>query len=405
MLRPLRSAPFAYLVAGQSLSQLGDTLLFVGGLWFLQSVSPWLLGVAGIVIAIPSFVSYLGGGLADSLGARDLMRWTEVARGIIIVAAGVTALMVPAAAAVLILLALAVSAFGDSLFVPAQISLVPRLLKGDEDLNSGNGILSGLTRLADMVGRLVGGLSSLAFGVFGLLAFDGLTFLGSAVCVGRLPADAPPPGSSNRRRLAWSDLKAGFDYSRSVGWFFKIVPPAVLINLALSGALLTLPILVQRGLHQGAATYGVLLAIWSAGQFVGSTSAAVMRSKPPRVVCGTAAIVQGLSLLALALTGSIWIAAVALGVASTANGISNVSRTTLMQRLVPSEFRGRVFGLQSTLVSMANPFGPLLATALALSVFPGAIWLLVAAPTLWLAILYWTLPGFRFSPDAPGVRA
>ena len=111
MLRTLRPGPFKFLLAGQGLSQFGNTLLYVGGLWFLQTVSPWLLGVAGLVMAVPAAISYLGGGLADRIGARELMWRTDLVRGAVIVGCAVGVIVLPAAGVILVLLGLAAIPF------------------------------------------------------------------------------------------------------------------------------------------------------------------------------------------------------------------------------------------------------------------------------------------------------
>ena len=405
MLRTLRPGPFKFLLAGQGLSQFGDTLLYVGGLWFLQTVSPWLLGVAGLVMAAPAAISYLGGGLADRIGARELMWRTDLVRGAVIVGCAVGVIVLPAAGVILVLLGLAVTSLGNALFTPSQLALLPRLFSSSQDLTAGNSILNGTSRLADTLGRVAGTAALLAIRLVGLFAVDAVTFFASALFVRRVPKDERAADVSPRgRRHAWSDLRQGFAYSRRLGWFFKIVPPVIVINLALSGGMITLPILVQRTLHASAPTYGVLLAMWSLGQFAGSFSAVLVRGKQPRAVCGTAALVQALALLGVAFGDTVFAAALGIGIAATANSMSNVARTTLMQRLIPAEARGRVFGLQGTLISVANPFAAFIAVRLALSLFPGFIWILVSLPTLWLSTLYWTLPGFRLATDDVDAR-
>lgn len=56
-----RNAAFRWLWSGPFLSQLGNALFLIMGLWEIQLKSPVLLSLAGLAAALPSVLSVVGG--------------------------------------------------------------------------------------------------------------------------------------------------------------------------------------------------------------------------------------------------------------------------------------------------------------------------------------------------------
>ena len=86
-----RYTGFRSVWVGQLLSQFGNALFLIMGLWEIQLRSPFLLSIAGLVLILPASLAVVGGTLVDRSDPRTIMLWTDVLRGMA-VALGLLAL-------------------------------------------------------------------------------------------------------------------------------------------------------------------------------------------------------------------------------------------------------------------------------------------------------------------------
>jgi cytochrome c biogenesis protein CcdA len=92
----LRYRGFRALWLGQLLSQFGNAVFLVMGLWEIQLRSPFLLSIAGLAMVLPSLLAAAGGVLVDRYEPGRLMLYTDILRGVAVVA-GLAALLLPGA--------------------------------------------------------------------------------------------------------------------------------------------------------------------------------------------------------------------------------------------------------------------------------------------------------------------
>jgi MFS family permease len=202
----LTSRRFRLLASGQFVSNIGDGLYAVALPWYVLSHhgGAILLGTVLAAYGIPrTCLIMVGGHLADRISPWAVMMGADIVR--LALAAGLAVL---AATRQPDLLTLAPIAFGlgagEGLFLPASYSIMPKLVT-DDQLQSGNALLSASTQVAVFVGPAVGGavvaaLSSAAgFGLdalsFGISALT-LWRLGATAMAYRLQAPALTPASS-----------------------------------------------------------------------------------------------------------------------------------------------------------------------------------------------------------------
>ncbi|MGC8489145.1 MAG: MFS transporter, partial [Clostridia bacterium] len=205
------------------------------------------------------------------------------------------------------------------------------------------------------------------------------------------PAEiAAPAAPSEDREPAvpfLSHLREGLIALRRLPIVLKVLPVVVLANFAYVAAFTMLPFWIRHSLHTTVLWYGLVSAAWAAGLVLGSLGAGLAGRWSMRRGTAVTFGVQALFTGVFAVVRIPGLAALDLLVAGVGNGVANALTLTLMQRLVPEELRGRVFGLMMTLFTVANPLGTLAAGFL-LHVLP-----------LWWAWAFSAIIGFVLAAD------
>jgi predicted MFS family arabinose efflux permease len=251
----------------------------------------------------------------------------------------------------------AVSALLSSVTEVAEAALVARLLD-DDQLDAANSLLSAGWELAYIVGPAMAGVIVATIGAPYALGCDAASFaVMSAICLA-LPALAPAspdaPADSGRGRRNWLGL----------GLLFRF--PAVLVlsvcsfGMLLGDGIATVlyPVFSRSFLHAGATGYGILVSAAGVGALLGVVAVTRLVGRlPPALRIGTV-LAAGAPLFALLrLAPDLAVAVILLGLASFAWGPYYVLERTLVQRLVPDDVRGRLFGVRMAISLARVPVG------------------------------------------------
>lgn len=396
---------FRALWTGQLLSQMGNAVFLIMGLWEIQLRQPVLLAAAGLAMSLPAMLAVFGGVYVDRMDPRRIMLWTDGLRGAA-VALGIVALAVPGSLMPVIIALLGINSLGNALFGPAESALIPWLVATD-DLAGANGLYSLTTQLSSTIGSAIGGAAIVALGITVVFSLDLATFWLSALAIllmMRSVAARPRPTSDGAPRQGFrQDLAAGFKSLKTLPGMIQLMPIAVATNFAGTAAFTMFPYWVRTVLHAGALSYGLIDASFAAGLVLGSLTVGRFKRWPVRSVSAVAFGVQAGLLGLFALTTAPVAAGVLLFFAGASNGVGNALLFTLFQRLIPEGLRGRVFGMLFSLLTMASPLGALAAGVL-LHVLPlwwG--WALMALTGLGLTagLLVWMPRDADQAPAAP----
>lgn len=345
---PLRFREFRLLVAGQTISTVGDYFYVVALPWYVLSARGGvvLLGTLLACYGVPRTALILvGGSLSDRFGPRRIMLTADVSRCLL------TAVMAFLAAKHVLDIAvlgpvIALVGAGDGLFMPAPSAMTPTLLPTD-DLQAGNGISSALQQMGSLVGPGLGGILVAAAGPAPAFTTDAVTFAISAVSLALMrhradPQEPKPTGATKDGAVSWRDVVALFKAYRvlQIGLLINF-----LANLAAGGTFdVALPTLAHRDF--GARGYGVIMAVLSAGLLVGSLAAGNRRNwQRPAVVayCFFLASTVGEAVIPFA-GGLVGAAAAAFGFGA-CTMFANVINGTLAQKWYPPQLLGRSMSL------------------------------------------------------------
>ncbi|MPZ95705.1 MAG: MFS transporter [Propionibacteriales bacterium] len=340
--RLLRDNPaFRTLCTARVVSFAGDSLSLVALMIHVVDTAGQAVAVSLLLLAgdfVPSLVSPVSGAISDRFDLKRVMVTCEVVQGVLIVAIAVALPPLP-----LLLALVAVRAVAGQIFGPASRSAVPALVD-DRDLAPANSALGFGTNAGEAVGPLLAAALFPLLGVRGVLLVDAATFLVSAVLLSTLRPIPPTEHGAGRPSLV-SQARSGWAYI----WSTRAIR---LVLLGFGGVVaftavddVALVVLAKDTFEAGDSAVALLLGAVGLGLLAGF--ALLARS---RIRLGMAALLLAgfaVSSVGNLLTGLAWAVAVAFALQAVRGvGIAaiEVASNTLLQRLVPRDMLGRVFG-------------------------------------------------------------
>lgn len=365
--RVFANPALARLLFGEFVSSIGDWLYLVALLVIVyqRESSPALLGIVGAVRVLPYVVlSVPAGIIVDRFDRRLILLLTDVARGIVML--GLAFLVAIEAPLLPIVILTLVAACFSTFFGPAIGAYLPTLVRDESELGPANSAWASLDNVGFIVGPALAGLLIAGGGVTLAFLLNAASFAVVASVLWGLPStrpvppneaegDEPPPGrpvsSILRDRLR---PLAGLTLVNVMGGF-------------VFGGLGVLTVIIAVDvLRQGDAATGYLNAAVGLGGVIGAvvSGSLVLRRRlgPPLAAGG---IIFGIGLIALGQSGALLPALAAMTLAAAGSLLMEVVGTTLFQRIVPDEARGRAFGAMHTVTIAAYAAGSLLLPLLA----------------------------------------
>jgi MFS family permease len=306
--------------------------------------------------------------LADRLPRVRVMVASSLARAAAFAAMAVDAALDGSAWPVYVL-ACAVT-MASTAFRPAQASALPALARTPEELTAANVTAGTISTLTGLFGAALGGVLFAATGTATVFAVTGACFVLSALSLARVrvdPARIPsaeaaqrPKESLVRETLAGAALIARDASLRAIVGLYA----AAALVWSVTSVLVV--VLALDDLDLGESGVGYLTGVTFIGGLVGAVAAALLAGSGR---LGTAGL--GLGVLAwgapVAVIGLVLeapVAFVAFAITGIGGALIEVAAMTLLQRTVPDEVMGRVFGVLETLTVAALALGSALAPVL-----------------------------------------
>ena len=395
----LRNGPLTRLLVGEFASGIGNWLYLVALMVVIyQTSGAALLGIIGAARVLPYVILSVPAGIvADRFDRRYVLLVSDVARGLLmLLLAWVAAVHGPALAMVGI--AVLATCFA-TLFYPAIGALIPSMVRDETEFGPANSAWQTLDMLAFVVGPALGGvllaLNDLAlafllngvsfFVIAGVLwtlprqkarsvaapapdvaaapAATAAVDPAQVPAVTGLPVDAATP-APEPAGVTSAPPRAGFRRlpRRPLAGIFAIDAANAFVSQALFTLLV---ILVAEVYRSGDASVGFLNAGIGVGGVIGAVVTGVLvlrRNLAPAVMA--AAIGVGAATALMGLTHVVEVAFVLVAVAAAAGVALDVSDTTIFQRVVPDELRGRATGAWMSATTLFAAAGSLVAPLL-----------------------------------------
>ncbi|WP_433792927.1 MFS transporter [Actinoplanes sp. CA-252034] len=351
----LRHVPFRFLLAGRSISALGNSFAPIALAFAVLDLTGSARDL-GLVVGARTLANVLfllfGGVLADRLPRHLLMVGSSLAAGL--VQAVVALSVLTGGATIPLLVGLSVlNGMTAALALPASAALLPQTV--DEGVRLQAIALSRiLLNSAMVIGAPVGGLvvavTSPGIGI----AVDAVTFVISAACFAGVRVAAPPRPAERQHLMA--DLRLGWSEFRSRTWLWVVVAGFSLLNAAWSGGMFVLgPAVADETV--GRSAWGLVLAGETAGLIVGGLLAMRLRLHRLLLVGALGCFGMAVPLFVLGLYPRLWALLLATFVAGLMLEQFGVAWETSMQEHVPPDRLARVYSYDMVGSFVAMPLG------------------------------------------------
>ncbi len=353
---PLRHPAFQRLWLGLSISYVGDQFTIIALLWFVLQLtgSGAAVGLVILCFNLPGVVTgAILGRLLDRYQPRLVMGVDNLARAVLIAA-------IPALYALrslhlwhVFVLALLAGALSPATTAGVR-ALVPNLVD-DADLDRANALTGASLQFSYLAGPMAAGFAVARLGGPWALFIDAASFLLMGLLVLTLPAIA-------RHRCAARPAAANRWLGFGMLFSLRHVPALTLLSLVFFfsyGPLeAALPVYSRQTLHANAGGYGLLWTGFGIGAFAGVLTLTRLSHRwRPSIALPMIAVLWGALLCPLFFIRQLPLAMLFLGVAGASWAPYTPMETTLLQRLVPAEIRGQVFGARHSLLVAASPLG------------------------------------------------
>jgi len=382
--RALRHRNFRLFLTGQIVSLVGTWMQNVAQAWLVYRLthSELLLGTAWFCTQIPVFaLGPLGGLASDRYSRYRLVILTQTLS--MCQAFALAALTLSGKVQVWHILTLAVALGTINAFdMPVRQSLIIQMTSKD-DLLHAISLNSAIFNAARVIGPAAAGLLVAAFGEGFCFLLNGVSFLAVIGCLlaMRLPQFKPRAQDS-----PWAHLVEGFRYVHGHRAVRTLLGMTGAITIASMPAIVLMPFFAEDIFHRGSRGMGILMGAMGVGAVFGTLvlAARTRVSGLPRVMFWSA-LFLGAGFAAFALSSNFYLSLAIMPVLGYSVMRQMASANTLIQTLIPDEFRGRTMAFYSMTVVGLGPFGSLAAGALAraygarLTVLAGGALALVAA--------------------------
>jgi MFS family permease len=348
------SRNYRYLLAGTTLSNLGQQMLAVVVAWdlYLATRSPLVLGNVGLVQIIPVLLfTFAAGHVADRYDRRQTALTTQAVLAVIgfaLAAAG------GFRGVATIYSALFLTAAARGFQWPVTTALLPQTVASEHLTNAIS--WSGTAREAATVGGpAMAGVLLAAYG-------SEAVYLAQAACsvlaVGSFAAMRVPP--VERDEHAEGGRKAVAEGMRFV-WRQKVILSAISLDLLavfFGGATALLPIFAEDILRVGATGLGWLRAAPAIGAALMSLYLAHhSHIRHAGIVLLSSVAAFGVATIGFALATAPWLSFLMLFLTGAFDAVSVVLRITLVQMRTPDALRGRVAAVNGLFISASNQWG------------------------------------------------
>ncbi len=357
---------FFLLWQGQFVSQIGSQAYAIAMMLWVkhETGSASLMGLLMMVSMIPFVIlGPFAGTFADHFSRRKIIIFSDVLSGMPVLVLAFLMFYRPNDSELLIVCLFLVNvALGiiRSFFGPAISAAIPDIVPRAK-VAAANSLNQSSAQISQFIGQGIGGYLFIMIGAPLLFVIDGVTYLFSAFSESfiRIPQKIPEKKEmwKDKFRKFKSDTMEGFRYVWGHLGIRALFFAAAFINFFAIPIVILLPFYVEDHLRATPDWYGYILAAFGLGTLIGYGIAggAKISSHIRSKAIISALVLMSFCLPILSILGEPVLALFLMMIVGVLSGFFNINIYTLLQITIPSEMRGRVFGLLITLTAGLTP--------------------------------------------------
>lgn len=359
------------LLQGQFISMMGDMIYEIAlGFWVLAFTgSPALMGTLMATSLLPGVIlSPFAGVVVDRSNRKRLMILMDLIRGITIIIVAIAAIM-GLLQLWMVFLAGIILGIGGAFFGPAVMSVLPQMVPRDK-LTNANSLFGVSNTGADILGNSLGGILYVLIGAPLMFLLNGISFIlsGISISFAKIPKNRE---SKITTENFISDLKESTQFVWKLKGLLYILLIFSIFSFLVHIAVVLLIPLFQFTPGLGAAKYGIAVACFTAGVFMGMVVLSTVNVHPSKkaTLMLISLTISNLCLILFALTTQFYLMALLLLIAGLSQSVVNVFILSSIQSVVPDDMMGKVMGLVGTLTLALTPLAMVTGGLLA-EIFP-----------------------------------
>jgi predicted MFS family arabinose efflux permease len=376
--------PFGRLLTTYTVNEIGDAVGVVALAVLVYDRTEAAAPTAAFFLAakfLPALVAPLLTARVDQLPLRRVLPILYVLEAAVFAALGLVA-----DSDFLLLLVLALALVDGTLAITGRgltRGAVAAVLQPAGLLREGNAMMNVGFAVASVGGAALAGLLIGTVGVATALYVDAASFLVIAALLAatsNLPAVEPTHEPFRER------LYAGLRYARTN-------PPVRLLLVGQAGALILFTLIIpieviyaKESLETTSAGYGILLASWGAGIFLGSLLYLRIKNRSQWVLVLGSTFAVAIAYLGLAGAATLLVACLISVIGGLGNGIQWIAVMTALQEQTARDYQARIAGLMESLGAAMPGVGFLLGGAIVAASSPRAAYAVAGAGLLLIVL-------------------
>lgn len=331
-------------------------------LTFELTKSAFLLGVVGFLSFIPVFLlSLFAGVLADRVNKRNILIATQVAFMLLAFLLAVLTQMKMITAFQIMVIAL-LNGIVMAFDAPSRQAVVVELV-GREHVFNAVALNSVSFNSSRLIGPALAGVLVATIGMSGCFYINGISFF--AVIIALFLIKVHNHVRIDRNKSSLKDLKEGLVFIKNNPTILVLISMVGIVSLFGIAYIILMPIFASDILQSGVKGLGLLMSASGFGALIGALILARLgdfKFKGRLLVYSTLVFSVSLALFSLSKDMLFSLTALMLVGASSVTAIALIN--TILQTIVPDEFRGRVMSVFMLTFAGLMPFGNLLAGTL-----------------------------------------
>ena len=332
---------------GHLISHAGDAVFMIALPWLMLDItgSKSLTSLVSMSAYLPAVLFGLFAGVVvDRYNRKWIMIYSDILRALLVAVIPLSLIYGFISPLLIGTITFSLSTF-SAFFYPARDSLIPHIVTAEE-LPAANSAISVSGQMSHLLGPLFAGIGISIFGLRHLFTADAISFLFSILLISlivgparKLTIEKHPP--------KWQGIVEGLTYVNSHKGLRILLILTFVNNIFIMGpAIIGLPVFVREVLTSDFGVLAKLEVAMAAGMIVGSfVFWKAEKNISPISILLFGIVMDGITYTLLFFADTSFIAILVLIIHGIGIPLITVSRTTIIQAVVPDEFRGRLFSM------------------------------------------------------------
>jgi MFS family permease len=396
---------YRFLLGSLAISETGNWLYAAASIIYILDATgsaAWI-GVAAVVRLLPYILfGPLGGAIADRFDRRKVMIVSDLARACLM---GVLTLVAMSDSTAAVIGAIAIAFVNNSFsapYYPAVTAITPSVVSED-DLAAANALSGTIDNFALAFGPALSAVLLLLGPPPVAFAVNGLTFLLSAFLVTRIGVHGKV-GEVEVEATLRSRMAAGGKAIRASHEAMLLVGLSIAFGFTFGQEIVLFGPITEQFLDMSIDATGLLFAAPGIGGILATAAAGRLAARSHTAgILAVSVLIAGIPLMTLSVVHMAAAAYLLLTIEGAAVIIADVVTTTTLQRVVPEDRIGSVFGILGAVTVAGTALGSLVAP-ISIELF-GLAWATALAGGVLLVLTLATLPMARRMDARAAARA